>query len=308
MDQTELKVEPGASLPDDRGTAQSSHSRPPVAPRVPEASVLSTACPMCAATTSEMTYIYAIGKIYPRFPDLSVEKEFAQATGRAETAGLTDREALQGALSAPENRYLVRHLRWVVSIGGTDTYLLIPQQPNDYSALIEALRPKPQPGDLDVVIGTRGPMAPPDYCNGLIVPIVAFDQIYSFDRDALIKAIPRPERIPVEEFDSAAEELFDRVMQMAGNAGQRDEDRAVNYLMLRYPAIYAAVAEAHVGSKSLTAVDVKPSALAGVRKMVDVIISFTHRTTGVVDKLFVRVDVTAQFPFLATRLSPYFDR
>ena len=32
-------------------------------------------------------------------------------------------------------------------------------------------------------------------CNGLVVPIVVFDQIYSFDTAALIKAIPRPEKM-----------------------------------------------------------------------------------------------------------------
>jgi hypothetical protein len=39
------------------------------------------------------SYVYAIGRIQPRFPRPSIEKEFAQATGRAETTGLTDREA-----------------------------------------------------------------------------------------------------------------------------------------------------------------------------------------------------------------------
>ncbi|MCU1345256.1 MAG: PatG Domain, partial [Acidimicrobiia bacterium] len=29
------------------------------------------------------TFVYAIGRIEPRFPSLGVEKEFAQATGRA---------------------------------------------------------------------------------------------------------------------------------------------------------------------------------------------------------------------------------
>jgi PatG Domain len=37
-------------------------------------------------TTS--AYVYALGRIEPRFPRLSVEKEYAQAAGRAETAGL----------------------------------------------------------------------------------------------------------------------------------------------------------------------------------------------------------------------------
>jgi hypothetical protein len=53
-------------------------------------------------------YVYAIGRVVPRFRTLSVEKEFAQATGRAETAGLTDRQALREVLSQRNNRYLVR--------------------------------------------------------------------------------------------------------------------------------------------------------------------------------------------------------
>jgi hypothetical protein len=41
------------------------------------------------------SYVYALGRIEPRFPRLSVEKEFAQATGRAETVNLTDRQVLR---------------------------------------------------------------------------------------------------------------------------------------------------------------------------------------------------------------------
>jgi PatG C-terminal len=39
-----------------------------------------------------------------------------------------------------------------------------------------------------------------------------------------------------------------------------------------------------------------------------VIVSFTNRATDVVEKQFLRVDVTEQFPFLVTRMSPYYDR
>ena len=41
--------------------------------------------------------------------------------------------------------------------------------------------------------------------------------------------------------------------------------------------------------------------------MVDVIFSYTHRQTDVLDKFFARVDVTEQFPFLATKMSPYYE-
>jgi hypothetical protein len=46
-------------------------------------------CPTCGGNigSSSPSYVYAIGSIAPRFPQLSVEKEFAQATGRAVTNG-----------------------------------------------------------------------------------------------------------------------------------------------------------------------------------------------------------------------------
>ena len=195
-----------------------------------------------------------------------------------------------------------------MTIEGLETYILVPRDPADFSLLVDALRPTPQPWDLDVVIGVRGPIAPPEMCNGLMVPIVVFDQVYSFDREALIKAIPRPEKTPAKEFAAAAEELFDRIMQMTDNAGATDEHRAVNYLAVRYPRIYEAVAEAFERNESLTAVEVRPSPLSGTRKVVDVIFSYTNRNTDVVEKQFVRVDVTEEFPFLVTKLSPYYDR
>ena len=237
-----------------------------------------------------------------------MEKEFAQATGRADTKGLTDRQALQSVLSKAENRYLARQLCWVMSIEGLETYILVPRDPADISLLVEALRPTPSPTDLDCVIGIRGPIAPPEMCNGLLVPIVVFDQVYSFDREALIKAIPRPEKTPAKEFETAAEELFDRIMQMADNAGATDEHRALNYLAIRYQAIYANAADAFARNASLTAVDVQPSPLSGTRKVVEVIITYTNRTTDVTEKFFVRVDVTEEFPFLVTKLAPYYDR
>jgi len=62
------------------------------------------------------SYVYAIGRIEPRFPLPSLEKEFAQAAGRAETARLTDRQAFQSVLSQRQNRYLARQLCWVMTI------------------------------------------------------------------------------------------------------------------------------------------------------------------------------------------------
>ena len=253
-------------------------------------------------------YVYAIGRIEPRFPTLSAEKEFAQATGRAETAGLSDRQALHKVLSQPENRYLARQLCWVFTIEGLDTYILQPRDPADLNLLIEALRATPRATDVDVVIGIRGPIAPPELCNGLMVPIVVFDQIYSFDVDSLIKSIPRPEKITAKDFEAIAEELFYRIMQMTDNAGATDEHRALNYVAVRYPAIYATAADAFGRNSSLSSVEVRPSRLSGVRRIVDVIFCFRDRQTDVTDKFFTRVDMTEEFPFLVSKMSPYYDR
>jgi hypothetical protein len=132
--------------------------------------------------------------------------------------------------------------------------------------------------------------------------------LYSFDKDSLINAIPPPEKVPAKEFAAAARELFDRIMLMTNNAGVADEHRALNYLAVRYPAIYAKTAEAFAANSSLSAVDVRPSPLSGTRKIVEVIFSYTNRATDVIDKFFVRVDVTEEFPYLVTKLSPYQDR
>jgi hypothetical protein len=195
-----------------------------------------------------------------------------------------------------------------MTIEGLETYILSPRDPADLDLLVEALRPTPSPTDLDCVIGVLGSIAPPDMCNGLMLPVVAYDQIYSFDRNALIKAIPRPEKTSAEEFAPAAEELFDRIMQMADNAGATDAHRALNYLAVRYQAIYATAASAFARNASLTGVEVAPSALSATRNVVEVIFSYTDRSTDVVEKFFVRVDVTDEFPYLVTKMSPYYNR
>jgi hypothetical protein len=162
--------------------------------------------------------------------------------------------------------------------------------------------------DIDVVIGVRGPIAPPEMCNGLMVPIVFITHTYSFDRETLLKAIPRPEKGAGKPFDAAAEEVFDRILQMTDNAGSTDEHRAPNYLAMRYSGIYAKAAEQFARDFSLAAVDVLPSPLSGTRKIVDVIFCYTNRNTDFTEKFFVRVDVTEEFPFLVSKLSPYYDR
>jgi hypothetical protein len=272
-----------------------------------ETSAGNAGCSNCRAySADDVTFVYALGQIAPRFRSLSTEKEFAQAAGRTNTAELTDRQTQHEVLTTPGNRYLLRQLCWVLAIEGLETYLLRLRDLSDLSLLIDAIRPNPRRTDVDVVIGVRGPIAPPELCGGLMLPMITVDQVYSFDIDALIKAIPKPPQGTAKQFEPVAQELFLRIMQMADNAGAMDEHRALNYLAVRYDAIYALAAQMHSEMKGLSSVSVRPSRLTGPRKVVDAVFEFVHRQTGVTDRFFVRVDVTEEFPFLVSKLSPYY--
>jgi PatG C-terminal len=264
----------------------------------------------CGANKPSMldrNFVYALGRIQPRFPSRSIEKEYYQVIGRTETSGQTDYEAMRTALSQRQNRYLVRQICWIFSIEGIETYILKPVDPADFDLLVESLRAPPRGTDLDVIIGYRGFMAEPEMCNGLVVPIVAFEQIYSFDVDTLMKSLPKKEKTR-RDYTTKSEEVLYRIMQMADNVGATDEHRCLNYLAVRYPAYYEKTAEMHENDYSLTRIDVRPSRLTGVEKIMDCIFTYTNRKTDVDEKWYCRVSLSGLFPHLVTKLSPYYDR
>ncbi len=254
------------------------------------------------------SYVYALGQIDFRFPSIGLEKEVAQNVSRTETKGMTDRQAVHHVVSQPENRYLARQLCYVLSIQGIETYLLRPRDPVELGLLVDAIRAQPRATDLDVVIGIRGGLAPPGLCNGLTLPVVAFDQIYSFQGEDLVKALKRPPKTDAEQFEDSSMTLLSRLMQLGDNAGDTDEHRALNYVAVRNPRIYEQTVKAFGEGASLSSVEFRDSRLSGTRKIIDIVLSYTGRQTDVTEKYFVRVDVTEEFPFMVTTLSPYYDR
>lgn len=131
--------------------------------------------------------------------------------------------------------------------------------------------------------------------------------MYSFDKKTLIESIPKPSDIDEGRFKEVAGELLDRVTQIS-ELGASSAHRALNYLAVRYPPMYARAANAFASNFTLSGIDVSQSHLSGARHIVDVIFSFADRTSDSIEKSYVRVDVTEEFPFLVTKLSPYFDR
>jgi cyclic patellamide precursor peptide PatG len=259
-----------------------------------------------AETQGSPSWIYAIGQIEWRFPTMSIEKEVAQAIGREDTKNLTDGQAIGAALSKPENKYLVRKLCWVMTIQGLSTYILTPRYESGFDQLVETFSSNHKSANLAVVIGAKGPLAPPQMCNGLVVPLLVFDQLYVFPKEEFIAALQKSAKHE-KNIEATAHELFDRIMLMTDNQGAMNYNRGPNYLAVRYTRMYEAVAEAFARNESLSNVGVRPSPLSGTQQVVDVIFSFTHRQTGVVSKYFVRVDCTDEFPFVVTPFSPFYE-
>src|SRR5262249_47685577 len=153
-------------------------ANPSVSPLNPQA------CPACGAlaTTNagaalSLSNVYAFGNVEARYPNEWVEKEVAQAIGRAETAGVTGRGAVYNLLSDPNYLYLVRHLCFVMRIQGLETYILRPLHDDGFHHLVEALRPTSHSPNIHVVIGVKGGIAPPERCSGLMVPLVGIDNM-----------------------------------------------------------------------------------------------------------------------------------
>jgi hypothetical protein len=253
-----------------------------------------------------LPYVYVLGQIEARFPNRSIEKGYVQILERSKSANFEHQQAFYSVLSQPENRYLARKLSWILTKEGVPIYILLPTGPEDLNILLEAIRPPACPLDRQVVVGRKGPVAPPEMC-GLEVPMVLVDHLYSLEYNDFIKSI-RSESVTDEKFKAIARETFLRMMQLADNIGSTDKHRALNYLSVRYPAIYVKAAEELERNFLLTSVNAIFSRLSDNRKIVSVIQSFTNKETGAVEKYFVRVDLTEEFPFIVTKMAPYYDR
>ena len=253
-----------------------------------------------------LPFVYVLGQIEARFPNRSIEKEYVQIIERSKSANLDHQQAFHSVLSQPENRYLARKLSWILTKEGVPIYILLPTGPEDLDILLDAIRPSACSLDRQVVVGRKGPVAPPEMC-GLEVPMVLVDHLYSLEYNDFIKSI-RSESVTDEKFKAIARETFLRMMQLADNIGSTDKHRALNYLSVRYPAIYVKAAEELERNFLLTSVNAIFSRLSDNRKIVSVIQSFTNKETGAVEKYFVRVDLTEEFPFIVTKMAPYYDR
>lgn len=272
--------------------------------------------PPVEITPTAPTYIYSQGRIEARIPSMGIDNEFRFAVRELHATG-TEKQVLYKVLSNERYRFLARQMCWVLMVGGMETYILQPREPEGYDLLVNALllpeAKKPFDLTLDLVIGTLGPLASAEQCNGLLVPVAVFDQIYTFTVYDLINSIQPPKKgmseAEKETFYDQAGELFSQMMIMVVNAGTTASDRAINFLSVRYVDIYKQAALMGNENNTLSGIETRPSPLNGPRNVIEVIFAYRNRQTDVVTKFSVCVDVTEEFPFIPQQggLTPYFD-
>jgi hypothetical protein len=287
-------------------------STPPLADRVEaQTGVEATAC-SCESPDAAQSYVYAIGSLRAEFPSESLRKEFQQAAANLDTA-VPDQDLVYTVLSQGQYLYIAREICWVLRIDGdVDSYICRPRTYVELDAFVQSIKPPFTAGERSytVVIGPRGPLAGPEACNGQPLPIVVCNEIYYFTTLAFVEAIAKATKVDPALVRSTFEEL----LSLTDNAGNTDEDRALNYVLLRYPGVYTLATTMldpglpPLGASSLRGVTARLARVQGTRRIVDVIFQYEQRETGELTDWFTRVDVTGQFPFLVSKLSRYYPR
>jgi hypothetical protein len=259
------------------------------------------------AAGDAFNFIYSIGNIRPVFPSKSVQNEFNQITGRTGTA-VPDNRLIFEVLSQGDNLYLAREMCWVFQVQGVDVYLVKPRTYVELNEIVMSLQPLPGDIKFSAIIGPRGPIAGPEVCNGLQLPMAVCKQFDHFTFNEFVNAIVAETQVD----KTVAASMFQQMLQLADNAGETDEHRAINYLTLRYMGLYIMAADMLDPKRtpgapySLLGVVIRPSKSQGTRKIMDVIFNYEERDTSEKIYWFCKVDVTGQFPFLVSKLNRYY--
>jgi hypothetical protein len=244
-------------------------------------------------------FVYAIGSVEPRFADLGVEREFDQISANSDQAGdVRERAFVHELLSKPENRYLARGLCWVLTTRTADACSLVVTESllDDYLAASA-----PASDRLSAVVGEVSR----NRCLSH-APAVDVVQLLAFTAAEFASGVPTPQPVDPSQFASIVEEVFLRIRDRDGNHGLSVEHRALNFVALRYPEMYAVIASGYAKGLSLTAIDTRHRHLEG-RIEADVVLTLRKHGPDGLERYLVRVDATDLFPFLAAPITRIYD-
>jgi hypothetical protein len=274
---------------------------------------------MTAATrfaAAQGQFVYAIGRLSPQFQSLDVEKEFAQLAADVEAREVSEHHRLKTVLEQDDNLYLAHHICWVFTTQGIDSFAIVPRDNNDARQLVDAFVPASEENVINVAVGRPAATMPLWDWSSSGLRLVSADQLLTFTLDEFLDALDSADGEGDSEGDSeggsdpdrraAMRELFFRLTRRADNQGLADAHRAFNYAALRYPALYRATLQALDDGKALMGVEARP-VVSSDRRLVSVRLTFRDRRTQIVERYSCSIDVTGEFCFLATPLSPTYD-
>ncbi|TMJ01170.1 MAG: hypothetical protein E6G97_17640 [Alphaproteobacteria bacterium] len=262
-------------------------------------------CEACAGKprSAPEQYVYALGRFDVKFPTIGIEREFQQRERalKAQQSAARGRK-LRQVLEA--NSHLALRVAYTFGLGATPTYLVMPSSGSQRAEFLEAIERVGDTNHVSVLIGRMGPLASPAMSGGLVAPIVMADKIYTFSLDEWQKGLEssleravKSRDIKKDAFNEVCRELFHRLALMAENMGVTDGHRALNYLLVQHPGLFLAAAE-RAKRQVLDRVETRVIHGPGMRRQVAVIFTFLDSSTGVPERLFCRVDVTEEWPFV----------
>jgi hypothetical protein len=241
-----------------------------------------------------------------RFPTVGVEREFQQR--ERYILGGEGKKASNRWVRIAEvlaaNDHLARAVCFVHSVGGLPAYVVTPTSTSTLNALTESLRHHDRNDGWELLIGRRGFMATPTTCAGLLAPVVLCDALYSFTLGEFTTELAKraqpvldAAKIAADDFEESARDVFARITTSAENIGGLDSHRALNYLLVQHPGIFVAAAQ-RARRAILDSIETRVMEAASSRRLVTVIFTFIDKATGVPERLFARVDVAEEWPFL----------
>jgi hypothetical protein len=262
-----------------------------------------TKCSCQNAAPATDQFVYALGKIDVRFPSLGIEREFQQREMRlGEKSHGNRHHRIAQVLKA--NHHLATRICYVLSTSGVPAYILAPTGLHIREDMLEGVASSGA-HHWCLVIGRRGPMSTLTQCGGVLAPIVACDQIFCFGMEewevsleGMISQALEARQVSAESFRRTARDLFERFANSTENLGSADAHRGLNYLLVQHPGVFLAAAE-RVERHILDRIETREIQGMGARKLVAVIFTFLDRATGVPERLYCRVDVTEEWPFIA---------
>jgi Subtilase family/PatG C-terminal len=299
----------------------------------------------CAESESSSQFVYVVGDVDIRCPDPSIlfELESVALTLSKQDQGdmpesfrITEqsepgqslRDWYYRVLRRPESRYIARQVSWILKVQGQPAYYLSLRDLNDLTDLVECLSLPEDHGndyynDLAVIVGSSS-LISVETCPGVSAPVLGVNQLFRFSLDAMqnhiIEKNGELSTLGASE-QNALKDIFYILAQSSDNFGDTHEGRALNYLAVRYAPVYEeyllkcrllpSAADGVDRVYYLAGVRATPSQLTRVsvgKHIVDVIISYQNQKTSVIQKYFVRVDVSYLFPIIVNHYAPYIDR